>query len=403
MVISVNLYKYTATDAAGKTVRGRETAEDNFELVQKLRSKNLYCTTYSRVENKLDKQDAKYKMKLKDLAFFSRQLSTMLTAGISLVRALNILYSQQENKKQKALILAVYEEVQKGKSFSEALVMQKNAFPGLFLSMVAAGEASGNLDTIMMRVSDHYAKENKTRNKVKGAMMYPIILGIIMIAVIVILFTFVMPMFLEMFGDKELPPMTQVLMAISGSMTSYWYLYIGFTVGIVLTVRIALRVPSVRVKFDRMKCKIPKAGKLICTVYTARFARTMSNLFSSGLQMVDCIQKSVQTLNNAYISKEFETVVENVKQGENLSSAVAKTGIFDGVFTSIVYVGEESGTLDGILGKAADYYDDESDSAITKLVEMLPPLLIMVLGGLVGAVLMGIFPALYGSYGSMLN
>lgn len=398
----MNLYKYTATDAGGKTVHGRETAEDNFELVQKLRSKNLYCTTYTKIENKQEKQDAKYKMKMKDLAFFSRQLSTMLTAGISLVRALNILYSQQTNKKERALLQAVYEEVQKGKSFSEALVMQKNAFPGLFLSMVAAGEASGNLDNIMMRVADHYAKENKTRNKVKSAMIYPIILGIIMLAVVVLLFTCVMPMFVDMFGDGELPAMTQVLLNISNSMTGYWYLYVGFIVGFVLVARIALRVPKVRYKFDRIKCKIPKAGKLMCTVYTARFARTMSNLFSSGLQMVDCIQKSVQTLNNAYISTEFEKVIEDVKQGENLSSAVAKTGIFDGVFTSIIYVGEESGTLDGILGKSADYYDDESDTAITKLVEMLPPLLIVVLGGLVACVLMGIFPALYGSYASML-
>ena len=394
----MKLYKYTATDIAGKVVHGRESAEDNLALVHKLREKNLYCTSYTEIQEK--KQAAKFKMKTKDLAFFSRQLSNMLTAGISLVSALNILASQQKKKQAKAMLTEIYEDVQKGRSFSEAITAQEGAFPSLFVSMVAAGESSGSLDTIMLRVADHYAKDNKTKNKMKSAMMYPIILGVIMLVVVIALFTFVIPILMGMFSDPEkIPPLTKALLAISNSMTGYWYIYIAAIIGLILGVKYLLRVPSVRLKFDRIKCRIPVAGKLLTTIYTGRFARTMANLFGSGMQMIDCLQKSAGVIGNAYIYNEFLGVIESVKRGESLSGSIAKTGVFDGVFTSIIYVGEESGSLDDILEKSADYYDEESDSAITKLVSLLEPLMILVMGIMVLIVLMGIYPALFAAYG----
>lgn len=395
----MKLYKYTATDIAGKVVHGRESAEDNFNLVQKLREKNLYCTSYTEVQEK--KQSAKFKMKTKSLAFLSRQLSNMLTAGISLVKALSILASQQKKPKAKAMLTEVCEEVQKGRSFSEAIAAQDGAFPPLFVSMVSAGESSGNLDGIMLRVADHYAKDNKTKNKMKSAMMYPIILGVIMLIVVIALFTFVIPILMGMFSNPDdIPDLTKALLAISNSMTNYWYIYIVVIIGLIFGVKYALRVPAVRLKFDRLKCRLPVAGKLLRTIYTGRFARTMSNLFGSGLQMVDCLQKSASVVGNAYIYNEFQNVIDAVKRGESLSASIAKTGIFDGVFTSIIYVGEESGSLDDILEKSADYYDEESDSAITKLVSLLEPIMILVMGILVLIVLMGIYPALFSAYGA---
>ena len=185
------IFKYTATDLSGKTVHGKESAEDRVALVQKLKDKGLFCTSYTEEQEK--QRDAKVKFKTKDLAFFSRQISTMLTSGISLVKALSILLSQQEDKKKKALLSEIYDDVQRGRSFSEALQAQGNAFPNLFISMVAAGESSGNLDLIMNRLSSHYDKENKTNNKIKSAMSYPIILGIIMVVIVIALFVFVMP------------------------------------------------------------------------------------------------------------------------------------------------------------------------------------------------------------------
>lgn len=394
------IFKYTATDLSGKTVHGRDSAEDRVALAQKLKDKGLFLSTFT--EEKEKQRDAKAKFKTKDLAFFSRQISTMLTSGISLVKALSILMAQQEDKKKKALLSEIYDDVQRGKAFSEALIAQGNAFPNMFVSMVAAGESSGNLDLIMNRLSSHYDKENKTNNKIKSAMSYPMILGIIMVIVVIALFVFVMPQFAGMFSDpSKIPAFTQLLLDISASMVEYWYIYIAVVVALVFVIKTVKKLPAVKLWWDKTKCRIPKAGKLICTIYTSRFAHTMSNLFSSGMGMVECIQKSEQVLGNAYISQQFETVVENVKQGEALSTAIARTGIFDGVFTSVILVGEESGTLDDILEKTADYYDDEADTAINKLTSMLQPLMIMIMGVLVCAILLAIYPAMYEAMGNI--
>lgn len=395
----MSLYTYTATDINGKTIHGKESADDKSALIQKLRERGLFCTSYIEEEEKL--KEAKYKFKTKDLTFIARQISTMLNAGISLVRTLSILVSQQQNKKAKAVLTEIYDDVQRGKAFSEALQAQGNAFPPMFISMVAAGESSGNLDAIMNRLSAHYDSENKTNNKIRSAMTYPIILGILMVAIVVALFVFVMPSFTSMFSDPdEIPALTKFFLGISDSMVNYWYIYIIVIVGLVFLVKTLKKVPGIKLWWDRTKCHIPKAGKLICTIYTSRFAHTMSNLFSSGMQMVECIQKSVQVLNNSFITKEFESVVESVKQGESLSGSVARTGVFDPVFSSIIYVGEESGNLDEILEKTADYYDDEADTAISSLTDMLQPLMVVIMGVIVCIVLLAVYPAMYEAMGN---
>ena len=203
-----------------------------------------------------------------------------------------------------ALLIEMYDDVQRGKSFSEALISQGNAFPNLFVSMVAAGESSGNLDHIMKRLSSHYDKENKTSNKIKSAMSYPIILGIIMLVIVVALFAFVMPSFASMFSNHDdIPAFTAFLLSVSDSMVHYPYIYIGVIAAIVLLIKFLKKVPGIKLWWDRTKVRIPKAGKLICTIYTSRFAHTMSNLFSSGMPMVECIQKSEQVLGNSYIDR----------------------------------------------------------------------------------------------------
>lgn len=387
-------FRYTATDLGGKTIRGKEIAEDKIALVQKLRDKGLYCTNFSEEAEKA--KDAKAKFKTKDLAFFSRQLSTMLTAGISLVKALSILVSRQEDKKKKTLLTEMYEDVQRGKSFSESLAAQGNAFPNLFISMVAAGESSGNLDRIMQRLSDHYDKENKTNNKIRSAMSYPIVLGIITIVVVAALFAFVMPKFADMFTNPEdIPAFTKFMLSISDSIVYYPYVYLFVIAGLVILIRLLKKVPAVKLWWDKTKISLPKIGKLISTIYTSRFAHTMSSMFSSGVPMVECIQKSEQVLGNSYISREFKEVIESVKQGESFSASLGKTGIFDPVFVSVILVGEESGTLDSILDKTADYYDDEADAAINRLTALLQPAMILIMGVLICAILLAVYPAMY--------
>jgi type IV pilus assembly protein PilC len=394
-------YSYVATDVNGSTVRGKEYADDYLDLNEKLRAKNLFCTEYSEIQEK--QSDAKYKFKTKDLAFICRQLASMLTAGISLVRSLHILYSQEENKKAKAALLEIYEDVQKGRSFAEAVQARPGVFPLLFVSMVAAGEASGNLDVIMTRVADYYLNQNKTNNQIKSALIYPIVLMCLLIAVFFGLFIFIMPMFRDLAGD-DLPPLSAAMFAISDFLIPYWWTIILGVGVIVLVLHFLKKTPWFALWFDEMKVKMPKVGPLLIVIYTGRFARTMANLYASGLQMVDCIEKSADTLNNQYISNLFhESVVEDVKHGEALSTAITKIGVFPGVFTSIIMVGEESGALDDILNKSADYYEDESATAIAKLVGLMEPLMIIFLGIMIGMILAGIFPILYGGMANVGN
>ena len=390
----MNKFSYVATDVNGRSVRGSEMAEDYRDLQTKLKARNLFVTSYKDLGE--GAADVKYKFKTNEVSFISRQLSSMTSAGLSLVRALDILQEQQENKKAKVVLRDIYEEVQKGKSFSEVLRSKPGAFPEMFVSLVAAGEASGTLDAMFTRLSDHFAKANKTANKIKSAMVYPMVLGVLLIVVMVFLFVGIVPTFVDMMDPADLSPISKALIAISGSLINYWYVYIIVIFFLVVGGRILVKVPATKLKLDEMKLKIPKAGKLIRTMYTGSFARNMSNLYSAGLQMVECIEKSIAVINNLYVQERFKDVINDIKLGESMSKAIEKTGIFEGMFTSIIYVGEESGTLDTILAKTADYYDDEADSAVARLVAMMEPLMIIIMGIAIGFFLAGVFPMLYG-------
>jgi type IV pilus assembly protein PilC len=390
-------YSYTATSASGITIKGKERAENYSELISSLRERGYFCNDYRVISEK--GPTAGYKFKTKHLAIFCRQLASMLTSGINLVRAVYVLQAQETIPRAKKVLLSVYEELQRGRAFSEALESNRGAFPNLFIAMVSAGEVSGNLDMIIERVAEHYASDARLQNKVKSAMAYPTILGILMFAVIMGLFGFIMPMFAQLFSDpSQIPPLSRFMLGLSDFIRTRWYLIGAAIVLIIVGSRFAMKFPPTRFAWDRLICRGPKQiSKLIKTIYTARFARTMANLFASGLQLVECIDKSVAVLGNRYITKLFEGVVEDVKRGEPLSASINKINLFDGMFTSTIYIGEESGRLDEILVKSADFYEEEADTAIQTLVSMMEPVMIIVMGAAVCLVLASIFPMLYGS------
>lgn len=395
-------FSYTAKDVRGIQSKGVIVASDEKEFMAKMREKGLFVIT----SKESDSNDAKttHKFNTKELAFNCRQLSAMLSSGLTLVKALDILCREQEKESAKVIWRDVYENVQKGESFSASLEMHEGAFPQFLTSMVSAGESSGSLDVIMKRMSDHYAKENKLHNVIKGAMVYPVILLVLTVVIVIGLFAFIMPTFLEMYENPEdMPGLTKVLQAVSNFITKRWYVLIIVTLLLIFGIIYALKVPSLRLKIDRMLIKGPGFGPLIVKVYTGRFARTLSSLYSSGIPMVECLERSSAILGNSYIDQCFENVIDEVKQGETLSSAIQRTEIFDSMFCSIIYVGEESGALDDILEKTSDYYEEESESAIQRLVGMLEPVLIIVLGVVIGLVVAGVYPALYGSFDSIEN
>ena len=395
-------YSYIAQDARHKQVKGVINAENEQEFMQKIKEKGLFVKDYS--ESASGDAKSLYKFDTKELSFCCRQLSAMLTSGLTLVKAIDILTKEQENEKARAIWQDVYENVQKGESFSSTLEMHAGSFPDFLISMVGAGESSGSLDIIMTRMSDHYAKENKLKNTVKSAMVYPIILLVLCIVIVIFLFTKIMPTFIAMYEDPStMPFLTKVMKAISDFLIHYWYVLIAIVAGLVFGISYALKVPDLRLKFDRMLLKGPGFGPLITKIYTGRFGRTLSNLYSSGIPMVECLEKSSRILGNSYVDQKFEGVIDEVKQGESLSAAITRTEIFEPMFCSVIYVGEEAGALDTILEKSADYYEEESDSAVQRLVGMVEPILLIFMGLIIGMVVVGIYPALYGSFESIEN
>ena len=351
---------YTATDVQGNTIKNaRMTAEDVNDFLEKIHDKGLFCSSYKEASSK--NSNTLHKFTTKELSNDCRQLSAMLTSGLTLVKALDILYKEQEKKAQKQIYQEIYEGVQR-------------------------------------RLEDNYAKEAKLNNKIKSSMMYPIILAVLCVAIVVLLFTFIMPTFKDMMREEDMKGITGMLFAFSDSLIGYWYVYIAVILGVIFVVKYSLKVPSVHYKWDKLKCKGPGFGKLVVKVYTGKFARTLSSLYSSGIPMVEALERSAAILNNDYIEEAFKTVVDEVKQGEQLSVSIQRTNIFESMFVSIIYVGEESGALDTILTKSAEFYEDESDAAIGRLVGMIEPVMIIFMGTAIGFVIAGILPALYGTF-----
>lgn len=395
-------FSYVAKDSSGRTVKGVIEAEDQQQVQEKVYEQGLFLISTSASKGGM-RQEGVYRFKTKDLAFSCRQLAAMLSSGLTIVKALDIMYKEEEKKKPKAVWLALYEDVNKGSNFTEALLNRGGSFPDFMISMVDAGESAGNLDITIQRLSDFYANQNKTNNTIKSAMMYPIILGILTVAMVIGMFTFIMPTFAGLMPEEEMPALSRALFKFSDFLkTKYWILIIAIVV-IVLAIRYALKVPDIRIKYDMMLIKMPVVGPLMVKIYEGRFARTLSSLYSSGIPMVDSLQRSSSVLSNSYVDKMFIQVIDEVKQGSPMSTSIAKTEIFEGMFTSMIYVGEESGALDEILEKTADFYEEEADAAVKRLVSLLEPCMIIIMGGAIGLCLAGIFPLLYGGIGALEN
>ncbi|MBP3273335.1 MAG: type II secretion system F family protein [Ruminococcus sp.] len=395
-------FKYVAKDSQGRPVRDVIEAEDKQQVQEKIYEQGLFLVSVTPTKGSV-RQEGVYRFKTKDLAMSCRQLAAMLTSGLTIVKALDIMYKEEENKRAQAVWLALYEDVNKGSNLTQALLNRGGSFPDFMISMVDAGESAGNLDITVQRLSDFYANQNKTQNTIRGALMYPIILGILTVAMVIGMFTFIMPTFAGLMKEEEMPALSRALFKFSDFLKTKYYILIIAIIVIVLAIRFALKAPDIRLKYDMMIMKMPVVGKLVVKIYEGRFARTLSSLYSSGIPMVDSLQRSSSVLSNSYVDKMFIQVIDEVKQGSPMSTAIAKTELFEGMFTSMIYVGEESGALDEILEKTADFYEEEADAAVKRLVSLLEPCMIIIMGGAIGVCLAGIFPLLYGGIGALEN
>lgn len=389
------IYKYVARDINAKKITGKTVARDEHELSQLLRVKDMYLISHKDITKEETKN---YKMKLKELANFCREIGTMMNSGLPLIRTVSILASREDNKKLKAIYNDIYVKLQQGQTLSDALKEQGKAFPDILIQMVRSGEASGNMQDTMMVLNNQFTNDNKIKNKVKSAMTYPVILGIVTIVVLLIVYTAVLPSFFSMFEGMELPLITEINIIISKFIMSYWYaLLIGILVLILIIVSL-LQLPKVKYQFDRFKLKMPIIGKLMKIIYTSRFARTLCSLYSSGISIVNAMVIVKSTIGNKYIETQFDNSIKAVRNGEALSVAIGMIDGFDIKLTSSVYIGEESGNLEDLLSSLADDFDYEAMLASEKMVAILEPAMIIVLAVVICVIIISVLVPIYSMY-----
>lgn len=381
------IYKYKAVTYNGETKEGFFEGEDKSDVLAMLKGNN-YLPIMVEKDIAADAQIEIFssKVKKKDLAVFCRQFYTMLDAGIGIVKCLEILEKQSENKALVKALGALYENVQKGLTLSEGMKKHPRVFPSLLINMVEAGEVSGNLDTIMERMAVHFEKENKLENKIKSALIYPMALAVISVAVVIFLLVAVMPTFIGMFesSGQALPKPTQILLTISNSLTAFWYIYIVVTIGLTFGFVTFKRTNTGRTFFDTMKLKIPVVKDTNVKIITSRFTRTMSTLMSSGIPLLEGIDVVGRVVGNKLVQDRLLKTVEDVRKGVSLSRAINEVGVFPPMVDSMIKIGEESGALDDILYKTADFYDDEVEVALQRMTALMEPLMLVVMALIVG-------------------
>ncbi|MDW7667539.1 MAG: type II secretion system F family protein [Bacillota bacterium] len=384
-------FNYTALDTNGKKISGSYNATSISDVIEMLKSKKYIPVDIKEKKSKsvdIGFLDIFSKVNIKDLAVFCRQFQVMLNAGVTIVSSLDILQAQTDKKVFKTLIQDLFEKVQKGSTFSEALSSHKDVFPEIMISMIEAGEVSGNLDVIMERLSVHFEKEYKIENKVKSAMIYPIILVIAIVAVVSFLLVVVMPTFIGMFQGSgvPMPALTQFLIKISDFLRTRWYVLIALIVGFVFIYRRLMKEENNRIKRDKLKLKLPIIKDVQVKVASARFTRTMSTLMSSGVELMKSIEIVSRVTGNTYIATTLIEIKEDLRKGGTLSEPLKRYGIFPPMIPAMVSIGEESGAIDEVLDKTANFYDEEVDFAINRMTTMLEPIMIVIMAIIVGFV-----------------
>ena len=350
-------YYYEARNKKGRAVTGEMSAVSEEELYQKLKTEGKYLI------DARDMQESRTYHQLSPLMLseFNRELSDMLGAGVPLVRCLTIL-SQEETRKKKdrEILTGVLKAVRQGEALSDAMEQQKGAFPALMIHMYRAAENGGNLGGTAMRLSLHYEKEHHLDTRIKGAVTYPKILAVMSVLMVIFIMSFILPQLSELFDNmSQLPLPTRILFGISDFIGTHGIGLLAVLIILVLLFLLLFRIPAVRRKRDEWKLKIPVAGKLLSVIYTARFARSLSSLYRSGLPIVNAMQIARRTIGNSYIEGQFDEVISLLKEGHCLSEAVDHIDGFRKKLSSVIRVGEESGDMAVMLDSLADAFDYE--------------------------------------------
>jgi len=398
-------FKYKGKNRVGTMVEGERSARSPQELAAALEKEQIQVLNIERkkFELKIPLISGRKKVGLRELSVFNRQLSVMFNAGLPITQGLGILASQQKNKYFKSVLLDVRRDVEAGSNLSNALKRHPNVFNDLYTSMIQAGEASGNLDTILMRLSEYIENIAKLTGKVKSAMAYPIAVLIITVVLTTVIMMKVIPIFEDMFTSlgASLPAPTQIVMNISRFTQKNILFLVGGVVGAVFAFRAYNKTFKGKRVVDRIKLKLPVFGGLLLKVGVARVTRTLETLLNSGVEIIESMTITARTAGNAIIEDTVLRSRSSVQEGKPLGEAWEEEKLFPYMVTQMVNVGEQTGALSGMLGKIADFYDEEVTQAVDALVSLMEPLLILILGGVVGSIVVAMYLPMFQLVGTI--
>jgi general secretory pathway protein F len=387
-------YNYIEIDSADNIVQGTMEAGSSGEVISLMKSRGSRPIEVSEDIKGLGGVNitvGKRRIKSKDLSVFSKQLYTMLHAGMPLLTCIETLKDQVQSKLLREKLIEIYQDLQKGAIFSTALQKHGEAFPELFISMVRSGELTGNMDGVLNNLSTHYQKEARLQAQIRSAMIYPIIVLMVAIGVTVFMLVKLVPMFKSFFRGKALPGITQFVVNLSDFMIAKWYIIIAVVVGVSFLINRYVSTPVGRMQFDTNKLRLPGVGSLMKTIASSRFASTLSVLISSGIPIIQAIESSGQVTNNVFIQKNMTYAIDNIKKGSPMSVELKKLEIFPPMMISMLKIGEESGAIDSMLQKTSDFFEEELEEAIKRMTSMMEPLIIILVGGIVAVVLISVY------------
>jgi type IV pilus assembly protein PilC len=395
-------FQYRVRDTEGRLLQGELEGDNQTLVAEKLRQMGYVPIAIEQDKSKSLSADLKIpgitdRVKLKDVAVFSRQFATMINSGLSLIRALNILGEQTENKKLSEVVTEVRLDVEKGASLSQAIGRHPKVFNRLYVAMVRAGETGGVLDRVLLQLADIIEKQVELKRKIKSAMTYPVAVLVLVLLIVTAMLIFVVPTFETLYSDLGgvLPLPTRLLLAVSRIATKWAPIIIILEMAGAYAFKRWIQSETGRAKWDKFKLKVPVFGKLVHKTAMTRFARTLAVLLRSGVPILESLEITSETVNNTVVSKAVKETQEAVKRGESIAAPLERHAIFPPMVVQMLAVGEETGQVDTMLEKVSDFYDQEIEATVDALTSLLEPLLIVVMGGAVGGMVVALYMPMF--------
>ena len=399
-------FEYLVKDKTGKDLKGVQDAPDAQELVRQLKTQGHIVVRVEQIKKgtsilsvqtgpatQKGKPGKSGGVKLDDLVIFARQMATLVAAGIPLVQSLDILADQVDKEKFRQVLRKMHGDVQSGKSFSEAMQSHPKIFSALFVHMVRAGEMSGKLQEILDRVAQYFEKSSALQKKVKAAMMYPMVVSMMAFGITFFMLAFVIPQFATIFDGlgAKLPTPTLILIAVSHYLAKNWWWILTVLIGGIFGFKKFIVSPMGRLPWDSFTLRMPIFGTIIMKVAVSKFARTLSTLVRSGVAILAALEIVSKTSGNARIEKVITDLMGSVKRGESIAGPLEKSGIFPSMVIRMIAIGEETGELEEMLSKIADFYDSQVDTAVSGLTSLIEPLIVGFLGIVIGGIVIAMF------------